>query len=261
MVRESISLNRTPIVFKPQFDSCHNFDIDVDSTWDKYLDLNYINIIHASTGKNFSIKAISDNDIYNYDDLSILWIERDHVVTDKENEYFDLIIRHNRTGLEIDGIHNGVRGITDYTVKFLPSKLVLDIYTQVSNKIENYCAIHVRSGDMLKMVDLYPNLDDDTQPEKIRSTLLGFLPKHSKIYILTNEQDKNYFNPLKTDFEVLQYFDFPELKDIVENEQPDNFLLFEIEKLLFENANTKIYTFTHPEGGIRKSLSRDLGWA
>ena len=36
---------------------------------------------------------------------------------------------------------------------------------------------------------------------------------------------------------------------------------FEIEKLLFERASTKIHTFTHPEGGRRISLTTDKGWA
>ena len=36
LVRESISLNRTPLVFTPHFDTCHNFNIEVNATWDRY---------------------------------------------------------------------------------------------------------------------------------------------------------------------------------------------------------------------------------
>jgi len=261
LVRESVSLNRTPIVFTPHFDSCHNFDIEVNATWDKYIDLSNIQINNISLGTNISIQAVMEKDIARFDDLSILWVERDHILTDKDNENFDLIVRHNRTGLEIDHVHTGIRGIPEYSVRFMPSYRVLDAYNQVSNKIQNYCAIHVRRGDMLDMVDLYPNLDQETQPDKIKATISQVIPKGSKIYILTNERDKAYFNPLKMDYEVFQYFDFPELIGLVECEQPDNFLLFEIEKLIFDNAKTKIYTFTHPGGGDRISLSKDRGWA
>ena len=261
LVRESISLNRTPLVFTPHFDSCHNFDIEVNATWDKYIDLSNLQINNMSLGTNISIQAVMEKDIAGLDDLSTLWIERDHILTDKDNEEFDLIVRHNRTGLEIDCVHNGIRGIPKYSVRFMPSNRVLDAYNQVSDKIKNYCAIHVRRGDMLGMIDLYPNLDQDTQPDKIYATISQVIPKGSKIYILTNERDKAYFNPLKNYYEVFQYFDFPELKGLLECEQPDNFLLFEIEKLIFENAKTKIYTFTHPLGGTRISLSKDLGWA
>jgi len=211
LVRESISLNRTPLVFTPHFDSCHNFDIDVNATWDKYIDLGNLQVGNMSLGTNISIQAVMEKDIASLDNLSILWIERDHVITSKENEDFDLIVRHNRTGLEIDHIHTGIRGIPNYSVRFMPSKQVLDTYNQVSSKLQNYCAMHVRRGDMLGMLDLYPNLDQDTQPDKIRATLSQVMPTGSKIYILTNERDKAFFNPLKIDYEVFQYFDFPEL--------------------------------------------------
>jgi hypothetical protein len=261
LVRESISLNRTPLVFTPHFDSRHNFDIETNATWDKYIDLSNIQISNMSRGAPVSIQAVMEKDIPRLDDLSILWIERDHILTDKDNEEFDLIVRHNRTGLEIDRVHNGIRGIPEYSVSFMPSNRVLSAYNQICVKLQNYCAIHVRRRDMLDMVDLYPNLDQDTQPDNIRATISHVMPRGSKIYILTNERDKTYFNPLKNDYDVLQYFDFPELRELVECEQPDNFLLFEIEKLIFESAKTKIYTFTHPEGGDRISLSKHLGWA
>jgi hypothetical protein len=261
LVRESVSLNRTPLVFTPYFDSCHNFDIELHATWDKYINLNNIQIINLSTGNTISINGVMESDITNFDDLSVLWIERDHIITNKENSEFDLIVRHNRTGLEIGGIHNGNRGLLEYSIRFLPSIRVLETYKQVSCKIENYCAIHVRRGDMLNMIDTYPNLDHDTHPDQIKTTLSQILPNFSKVYILTNERNRDYFNPLKMDYTVFQYFEFPELIALIECEDPDNFLLFEIEKLLFENANTKIYTFTHPEGGARLSLSKDLGWA
>ncbi|MDO9161088.1 MAG: hypothetical protein Q8N35_09100 [Methylococcaceae bacterium] len=261
LVRESISLNRTPLVFTPHFDNCHNFDIEVQANWDKYINLNNIQIIHKPTGNAISIQAVMEKDITGFDDLSVLWVERDHVITEKENSEFDLIIRHNKTGLEISCIHNGIRGLPEYSVTFLPSACVLDTYNQVSNKIENYCAIHVRRGDMLSMVETYPNLKHDTHPDQIIATISKVLTRKSNIYILTNERDRNYFNPLNNDYIVFQYFDFPELSELIECEKPDNFLLFEIEKLIFENANTKIYTFTHPEGGTRISLSKNLGWA
>jgi hypothetical protein len=261
LVRESISLNRTPLVFTPRFDSIHNFGIEVNASWDKYIDLGNLQINNSSLGTNISIQAVMEKDIAGFRDLSILWVERDHILTDKENKDFDLIVRHNKTGLEIDRVHTGIRGLPNYSVGFMPSHQVLDTYNQVSNKLQNYSAMHVRRGDMLAMVDKFPNLDQETQADKIKAIISRVLPTGSKIYILTNERDKAFFDPLKTDCEVLQYFDFPELIGLVECEQPDNFLLFEIEKLIFENAKIKIYTFTHPGGRPRICLSSSLGWA
>lgn len=261
LVRESISLNRTPLVFTPHFDTCHNFNIEVNATWDRYIDLNNLKISKLSLEADTSIQAVMHQNIVGFDDLSMLCIERDHVISDIENEEFDLIVRHNKNGLKIDSIHTGIRGIPNYSVFFKTSNRVFDIYKQVSNKIENISAIHVRRGDMLNMLNVYPNLNQETHPDNIRTIISEVIPTGSKIYILTNETDKAYFNSLKIDYEVFQYFDFPELLELVECEQPDNFLLFEVEKLIFEKAKTKIYTFTHPEGASRISLSSHLGWA
>jgi hypothetical protein len=106
----------------------------------------------------------------------------------------------------------------------------------------------------------YPNLEQDTRPEKIYETVSRVLPKGSRVYILTDERTPNYFDVLKEDYQVFQYLDFPELRDLVEGEEPDNFLLYEIEQLIFARAKTRIHTFAHPTGAGRVSLTRDVGW-
>ena len=261
LVKEAVSLNRTPLVFVPQFDNCHNFDIDVHATWDKYLDLDNFILSSDQLAAPVAIKAVMADQIAGLGSLSVLKVERDYIITEQDNATYDLIIRHNKTGLEIPGIHQGIRGLPDYTVRLQPSQRVLDIFRQVSAQIPSYCAIHVRRGDMLRMVAELPHLDQDTQPGHIKDVIASVMPLGAPVYILTNERDKSFFNPIKDSYAVLQYFDFPELNALVSGDQPDNFLLFEIEKLLFDNAQTKIYTFTHPEGGQRISLSSHLGWA
>ena len=104
----------------------------------------------------------------------------------------------------------------------------------------------------------FPNLEKDTHPLRIRETLLRLLPEGSSLYILTNEADKTFFDPLREVFDVFQYFDFPELQRIVECEFPDNYFLYEIEKRLFSQARDKIFTFADREGK-RLSLTRDIG--
>ena len=77
---------------------------------------------------------------------------------------------------------------------------------------------------------------------------------------MTDEKAPNYFDVLKKDYQVVQYVDFPELKALVEGEYPDNFLLYEVEQLIFARAKTRIHTFPHPKGRPRISLIRDIGW-
>jgi hypothetical protein len=58
----------------------------------------------------------------------------------------------------------------------------------------------------------------------------------------------------------LRYHDFPQLRQLVEGEHPDNYLLYEIEQRLFDDARTRIFTFAHPTGKSRISLTTDVGW-
>ncbi len=261
LIRESVSLGRTPIVFKPRFDPRHNLGKDVDAEWSKYIDLERIEITNAAQGTGIRTKALQRSDAGLFDSRSAAWFERDHVITQRENSTFDIIVRHNKTGLLIDAIHGGSSGLPGHVVRFTPSRQIVELALLVKQGLGEYCAMHVRRDDMLEMKDLYPNLERDTQPDRILETLLRTVPRRSRIYIMTNERDRSFFEPLRSEFDVHQYFDFPALRDLIECEQPDNFMLFEIEKVLFEQASTKIHTFTHPEGGRRISLTSDKGWA
>ncbi len=120
--------------------------------------------------------------------------------------------------------------------------------------------MHVRRGDKLADKERYPHLAQDTRPERIYETVSRVLPEGSRIYILTDEKARNYFDILKSHYRIRRYYDFPELKRIVEGECPDNFFLYEIEQLIFAKAKTQIHTFVHPNGEPRISLTRDVGW-
>lgn len=261
LIREALAHGRTPVVFKPWFDPRHNLGKNLDVNWDRYLELARVAIHHRPSGAVSEVRALMPFEIAGFDRLSTLWIERDHVITERENRTFDLIVRHNKTGLDIPGIHDGPMGLPDHFIRFRPSASVLQASAAVRAKLGKYCAMHVRRDDMLEMTDQYPNLARDTQPERILETLTRSLPLGFRVYIMTNERDQHYFEPLRQRFEIFQYFDFPELKQLIDCEQPDNFLLFEIEKQLFEQADVRVHTFTHPEGSERIALTTDKGWA
>ena len=108
--------------------------------------------------------------------------------------------------------------------------------------------MHVRRGDKLTdKAAACPNLEQDTRPEKIYQTVSRVLNKGSRVYVLTDERAPNYFDVLKTDYQIFQYFDFPELKKLVEGDRPDNFFLYEIEQLIFARARTRIAHICPPQ--------------
>lgn len=80
------------------------------------------------------------------------------------------------------------------------------------------------------------------------------------VYVLTDEKDPSHFDVLKNEYRVFRYFDFRELRRLVEGDNPDNFFLYEVEQLIFERAKIRIYTFAEPGGKSRISLTSDVGW-
>jgi len=254
LIKEAVLLNRTPVVFTPRFLNLHNFGRDVAAGWDKYLDLTRVAIV--KDGISWDIEALRSAAIGSLDELAVLEVRGRHLITAAENETYDLIVKDNASGLGNDSVLD--HSDFDFEVTFRPSNAIRRQAEDIRARLGDYHAMHVRRGDKLTEAR-YPNLDRDTRPEAIRATLARVLPSGSTIYILTDERTPHFFDILKADYRVFQYFDFPELRRLVDGDHPDNFYLYEIEQLIFEAATTKIYTFAHPSGG-RISLTQDIGW-
>ncbi|MDE2277086.1 MAG: hypothetical protein KGK09_12405, partial [Burkholderiales bacterium] len=261
LVREAAALGRTPVVFEPRFDPRHNGGHDVQAGWRKYIDLDAIELVQGGSGQRLPVRALQRSEVAGFDALSAAWFERAHRITVPENRRHALIVRLNKTGLAVGAVHEGPAGLPGYRVNLPASAAVRAAAQQVQAQLGPYGAMHVRRGDMLAMKAQYPNLARDTQPGHIAAVLRAHLPAGSRVYVMTNERDPEFFAPLRREYEIVQFFDFPALKALLEGPAPDNFFLFEVEKLLFEQAATRIHTFTHPEGGTRIALSTDLGWA
>ena len=93
--------------------------------------------------------------------------------------------------------------------------------------------IHVRRGDY---IPIHNSLKENTSPEHIRDVIKKY--KFNSVYIMTNEKDKDFFNQLRNDFNIFQYFDFKDLVSIY-----DNYELYAIETFIMFNSNFRISTF------------------
>jgi len=254
LIAEAVSLNRTPILFPPLFLSNHNYGKKVHTRWDKYIDVT--NITATQRGRSIRLNVPAQEEIPNFCNLSVARVSGEDRVMVSDNQEYDIIIRENRSGLKIPSVHD----IIKIEVNFSPSSGVVCHYESVSQKLKRYNCIHVRRTDKLEALEQHPDLVRETGKAAVLETVSQLLSKNIPIYIMTDEKDKHYFDMLRKDYTVYQYFDFPELKNIVENESPDNFFLYEIEKLIFKNAKIKIYTFKDPMGKPRLSLSQSVGW-
>ena len=91
-----------------------------------------------------------------------------------------------------------------------------------------YFAMHIRRTDMLRA---YPARL--TEPERIRSFLGQHgVPDGSVIWLMSDERDPDFWEPLKRHYRLVRYWDFPRLAALVSSQgerRPDNYLLFATE--------------------------------
>ncbi len=115
--------------------------------------------------------------------------------------------------------------------------------------------MHVRRGDMLNIKN---KLINDTSTENIKN-VLNKIKKEKKfetVYIMTNENDKKYFDALKN-FNIKLFFDFPDLEKIQKN---DNYELFVIENCILKLSDIKVSTLKTNRKIYDYYLSEEPGW-
>ena len=138
--------------------------------------------------------------------------------------------------LEVQKLHDIFQG-SDFSAN-------RDIYT-IPMPIEHpayYACLHVRLNDVHYM----PDLEYASKPENISSVLERAIPKGSKLYIMSDIQELDYFDFLKKDYQIYRYYDFPVLKQLVSGENRrriDNAMLYSVEKNILQYANRKIIPF------------------
>jgi len=105
----------------------------------------------------------------------------------------------------------------------------------------NYYVLHIRRGDRLDISSEL--LDYATQPGAIMDKVKDMFPEGSALYIMTDEWDRTFFDPLKDRYRVYRYFNFPGLTEVVHGKRPNNHLLFAAERWIASQASKECRTF------------------
>ena len=102
-----------------------------------------------------------------------------------------------------------------------------------------YACLHVRANDAFH----FPNIRYGADPRHLTQLIRQAVPEGSVIYIMTDISNPHYFDFLIKTYRIYQYFDFPELKALVSNENKkeiDNAMLYAIEKNILQYSHIKI---------------------
>ncbi|KAF4349149.1 uncharacterized protein LOC115699171 [Cannabis sativa] len=78
------------------------------------------------------------------------------------------------------------------------SRRLMDIVSGVASRLNwDYDSVHIVRGEKARNKELWPNLDQDTSPNSLLSTLQDKIEDGRNLYIATDEPDQSFFDPLK----------------------------------------------------------------
>jgi len=122
-----------------------------------------------------------------------------------------------------------------------------------------YACLHVRANDGFHI----PNIRYGADRSNLKHIVEQALPKGSIIYIMSDIGDTHYFDFLRKDYTVYQYFDFPRLNALVtttKNQKIDNAMLYSVEKNILQYAHTKIVRTRANPKLIYTNASHRIPW-
>lgn len=78
------------------------------------------------------------------------------------------------------------------------SRRLMEIVSAIASRLNwDYDAVHIERGEKARNKELWPNLDKDTSPSALLSTLQDKIEEGRNVYIATTEPDTSFFDPLK----------------------------------------------------------------
>ena len=107
----------------------------------------------------------------------------------------------------------------------------------------NYYALHIRRGDT---AENFAGYDEATQCKAIIPLIQAMAPEGAVLYLMSDEPDRHFFDPLKKHWQLARHWDFPQLEQFVNQPNPllvDNYALFLTEWLIYAQAKLSIATY------------------
>lgn len=114
-----------------------------------------------------------------------------------------------------------------------------------------YVGVHVRRGDRLAWGQFPPAY---TEPPHIEAVLTRMAVYPAEVlFVASDERDPGFFEPLRTRYRLHRYTDFPYLQALVSGDDPDNYLLYQVEKEILRRG--RLWIETLPGRGVHAQAS------
>ncbi len=245
---EAARLGRLAIVPPLNLDERHNFGIQRDWRWETYFDLGAGRLVHMLTGVSRRIPIATRPP----SGLATELVLDERQPVPREAACVDLLVRRVQT-FHQRSVPPSLR--PKWTRLWLPpspnvSALARHAVERLRSLPKGYAAVHIRRQDWLQHPQYAASWSEATAPEHVRSKLRehGIRP-HTPVYFLSDERDSEYWAALSDCCRLYRYGDFPHLNALVSTYRgdPDNYLLFAVEREIMHQARLRIGTFWGPE--------------
>jgi len=254
LVREAALLGRVPVAPVVTLAGKHNGGVPLRSDPSPYVDLDRVRVRRSDGASAESIRLAREAPAAD----APLRISHRHRVSPEENARHRVIVRdvsggwsglwaRRRPSLPREG---------GLSVEWSPAPSVASLAERVADELGSFAAVHVRAGDRRWH---HPTLWYWTHPRIIRRTLRKVLPPGTRLYLLADDLRPSYLKLLRDDYTLLRYHDVEALRELPSPPDPDNFLLYAVEREVMARAEIRIPTFRVP--GHAHSLSPIPGWS
>ncbi len=279
--KEAQHLNRIPVIGGFNISQRHNMgDNRTDLRFEDYLDLsNGITVqlqqgCHKPTASHLDWMKEQELDLANYAPDEVYNLNNDEIVTEEMNQRYDVLIRRDPTFkyATVGKKYKYGRYLIDFPysekVNTLTDEVLssLGIFRHDAMVAQQYFLNRVSSSGWNQQYDSIPlnkvyyacmhvrasiKDRDSGQPifpfaavkKQIKSVLEHSIAKGSRLYIMSDIHQPEFFDFLKSNYRTYRYHDFPELKKLVSGEDGrkiDNVMLYLVEKNIMKYATVKI---------------------
>ena len=279
--KEAKHLNRIPVIGRFIMDQRHNMGKRrAHLRFEDYLDLsNGITVrfergCHRPAASCLEWMKEQELDLAKYASDKVYNLADDEIVSEEMNQRYDVLIRRDPTfkyatackKYEYDRYlidfpySERVNRLTDEVLSALGTSRQDAITAQhyllsrfnsanwcdstitdtLKPSTNHYVCMHVRMSDRESQ---WPVFDFSSSKKNIESILEHSIAKGSRLYIMSDIHQADFFDFLKSDYRVYRYHDFPKLRKIVSGEDGskiDNVMLYLIEKNIMKHATVKI---------------------
>ncbi len=265
---KALTLKRIPVIpNQPPNTMTHNLGKSLDNfTWLRYLDLDKTEayklrkdgtIKKEKSRLNYVLR--SDFNIESYPQNQTHTVDLDKLY-DRDNEKYKVLRVAPSIGFPTPPYY--IRFIASQAVNDLTDSVLarfgtgrstmqdaqellynrcstVNLFEKIKHEKFFYSCLHIRANDMLFFE---PRFFHAALASNIKRLVHRACPHGTKLYIMSDIHDAEYFDFLRNRYDVYTYRDFPELKCLIDNAShaADNHLLYAVEKNIMDHALVKL---------------------